>query len=102
MSYACISVLQPAGSGDTSVYTVDSEPHLEAVTLHVAGCLGVLGAYAAAEVHVLIKCWFGDYLMLEELVEALRRQPGMMQTALTLLSVSHARVVTSLGQGVIS
>ena len=40
--------------------------------------------------------------MLEELVEALRRQPGMMQTALTLLSVSHARVVTSLGQGVIS
>ena len=55
MSYACISVLQPAGSGDTSVYTVDSEPHLEAVTLHVAGCLRVLGAYAAAEVNVLIK-----------------------------------------------
>ena len=31
--------------------------------------------------------------MLEELVEALRRQPGMMQTALTQTFVGHARVV---------
>ena len=36
--------------------------------------------------------------MSEELVEALRRQPGMMQTALTQAFVGHARVVTSLGQ----
>ena len=36
--------------------------------------------------------------MSEELVEALRRQPGMMQTALTQTFVGHARVVTSLGQ----
>ena len=33
-----------------------------------------------------------------ELVEALRRQPGMMQTALTQAVVGHARVITSLGQ----
>ena len=36
--------------------------------------------------------------MSEELVEALRRQPGMMQTAWTQSFVEHARVVTSLGQ----
>ena len=36
--------------------------------------------------------------MSEELVEALRRQPGMIQTALTQAFVGHARVVTSLGQ----
>ena len=37
--------------------------------------------------------------MSEELVDVLRRQPGMMQTALTQAFVGHARVVTSLGQG---
>ena len=36
--------------------------------------------------------------MSEELVEALRRQPGMMPTSLTQAFVGHARVVTSLGQ----
>ena len=36
--------------------------------------------------------------MLEELVEALRQQPGMMLTALTQPFVGHAREVTSLGQ----
>ena len=36
--------------------------------------------------------------MLEELVEARRRQPGMMQTTLTQAFVGHAGVVTSLGQ----
>ena len=40
----------------------------------------------------------GITAMSEELVEALRRQPGMMQTALTQALVGHARVVTSLGQ----
>ena len=34
--------------------------------------------------------------MPEELVEALRRQPGIMQTMLTQAFVGHARVVTSL------
>ena len=34
----------------------------------------------------------------EELVEALRRQPGMMQTTLTQAFVRNARVVTSVGQ----
>ena len=40
----------------------------------------------------------GITAMSEELVEAMRRQPGMMQTALTQAFVGHARVVTSLGQ----
>ena len=40
----------------------------------------------------------GITAMSEELVEVLRRQPGMMQTALTQAFVGHARVVTSLGQ----
>ena len=38
----------------------------------------------------------GITAMSEELAEALRRQPGMMQTALTQAFVGHARVVTSL------
>ena len=36
--------------------------------------------------------------MSEELVEVLRRQPGMMQTALTQAFVGDARVVAYLGQ----
>ena len=37
ISYGRVSVLQPGGSGDTSVDTVETEPHLEALTQHVAG-----------------------------------------------------------------
>ena len=40
----------------------------------------------------------GIAAMSQELVEVLRRQPGMMQTALTQGIVGHARVITSLGQ----
>ena len=40
----------------------------------------------------------GITAMSKELAEALRRQPGMMQTALTQAFVGHARVVTLLGQ----
>ena len=43
ISYTRVSVLQPGGSGDTSVDTVDTEPHLEALTQHVAGRLAVAG-----------------------------------------------------------
>ena len=50
ISCARVSVLQPGGSGDTSVDAVDTEPHLEALTQHVAGRLAVPGASAAAEV----------------------------------------------------
>ena len=77
---------------------MDTEPHLEALTQHVAGRLAVPGASAAAEVKVLMDSGSGITAMSEELVEALRRQPGMMQTALTQAFVGHARVVTSLGQ----
>ena len=44
ISYARVSVLQPGGSGDTSVDRVETEPHLEALTQHVAGSLAVPGA----------------------------------------------------------
>ena len=102
ISYARVSVLQPGGSGDTSVDAVDTEPHLAALTQHVAGRLAVPGASAAAEVKVLMDSGSGITAMSEEVVEALRRQPGMMQTALTQAFVGHARVVTSLGRSVIS
>ena len=69
-----VSVLQPGGSGDTSVDTVDTEPHLEALTQHVAGRLAIPGASAAAEVKVLMDSGSEISAMSEELVEALRRQ----------------------------
>ena len=49
ISYARVSVLQPGGSGDTSVDTVETEPHLEALTQHAAGRLAVPGASGTAE-----------------------------------------------------
>ena len=69
ISYARVSVLQPGGSGDTSVDTVDTEPHLEALTQHVAGRLEVPGASAAAEVKFLMDSGSGITAMSEELVD---------------------------------
>ena len=99
ISYARVSVLQPGGSGDTSVDTVDTEPHLEALMQHVAGRLAVPGASAAAEVkvNVLIDLRSGITATSNELIEALRRQPGIKQAVLTQAFVGHARVVSSLG-----
>ena len=77
---------------------METEPHLETLTQHVAGRLAVPGASAAAEAKVLMDSGSEITAMLEELVETLRRQPGMMQTALTQALVGHARVVTSLGE----
>ena len=76
ISYARVSVLQLGGSGDTSVDTVDTEPHLEALTQHVAGRLAVPVASAVAEVIVLMDSGAGITAMSEELVGVLRRQPG--------------------------
>ena len=92
MSYALVSVLHPGGSGHTSVDTVDTEPNLEAMVQHVTGRLTVPGASAAAEVKVVMDFGSGITAMSEELVEALRRQPEMMQTVLTQAFVgqSHA------------
>ena len=50
---------------------MDTEPHLEALTQHVAGRLVVAGASAAAEVKVLMDSGSGITAMSEELVEAL-------------------------------
>ena len=99
ISYARVLVLQPGGSGDTSVDTVETEPHLEALTQHVAGRLAVPGSSAAAEViTVLMDSGSGTTTISEELVEALQGQPEMTQTALTQAFVWHVRVVTSLCQ----
>ena len=65
---------------------------------HVTGRLAVPGASAVAEVKVLMGSGSGIAAMLDELVEALWRQRGMMKTALTQAFVEHARVATSLGQ----
>ena len=75
-----------------------TEPYLDILIQHVAGRLSVPSASAAAEVKVLMRSGLGITAMSVELVEALRRQPGMMQTALTQAVVGHARVVTSLGE----
>ena len=83
ISNARVSVLQPVGFGDTSVDAVETEPHLEALTQHVAGRLAVPGVSAAAEVKVLMDSGSGTTAMSEDLVGVLRRQPGMMPTALT-------------------
>ena len=98
ISYARVSVLQPGGSDDTSVDTVETEPHLEALTQHVAGRLAVPGVSAAIEVKVLMNSGSGTTAMSEDLVEVLQGQPGTTQTALTRALVGHARVLTSLGQ----
>ena len=127
IAYARVSVLQPGGSGDTSVDTVDTEPHLEALTQHAAWRLAIPSAPTAAEANVVMDsgsgitqhaAWrlaipsaptaaeanvvmdsgSGITATSEELVEALRRQPGMILTALTQAFVGHARVATSLGQ----
>ena len=76
---------------------METELHLEVLTQHVAGRLAVSGS-SAAEVKVLMDSGSGITAMSKELVEALRRQPGIMQTALTQVFVGHACVVTSLGQ----
>ena len=98
ISYARVSVLQPGGSGDTGVDTVETEPHLGHLTQHVPGRLAVPGASVTAEVKWILDSGSGITAISEELVEALQGQPGMSQTALTQAFVGHARVVTSLGQ----
>ena len=76
---------------------METEPHVEALTQHVARRLAVPGASVVAEVNVLVGSGSGITAISEELVEALQGQPGMTQTTLTQAFVGHARVVTSLG-----
>ena len=78
--------------------TVETEPHLEALTQRIAGLLAVPGASAAAKDKVLMDYGSSITVMSEELVGALRGQPGMTQAAITLALVGYERVVTSLGQ----
>ena len=77
---------------------MDTEPHLAALTQHVAESIAVSGASAAAEVKVQMDSGLGITGISEELVEALQGQPGMTQTALTQAFIGHAHVVTSLSQ----
>ena len=52
--------------------TVETEPHVEALTQHVAGRLALPGCFAAADVEVLTDSVSGITAMSEELVEALQ------------------------------
>ena len=71
---------------------MDTEPHLEALMHHVGGRLAVPGASGAAEVKVFMGSCSGITATSDELVEVLRRQPGMMQTALTQMCLLGIRV----------
>ena len=68
ISYAIVSVLQPCGSGDACVDAVETEPHLETLTQHVAAGLAVPGTSATDEVG----SGSGITAVSEELVEVLR------------------------------
>ena len=84
----------PGRCGETIVNSVENEQHVEVLTQHLAGRLAVPGASAAAEVKVLMDAGSSITAMSEELVQALRGQVRMAQTALTQAFVGHARVVT--------
>ena len=60
----------------TIVNSVEKEPHVEGLTQHLAGRLAVPGASAAAGVRVLMDSGSSITAMSEELVQALRGQPG--------------------------
>ena len=62
--------------------TVETEPHLEALTQHVAGRLAVPGVSATTEFKLLIGSGSGSTAMSEEMVEVLRGQPEMTHIAL--------------------
>ena len=98
MYSARVAVVQPGRYGEPIVNSVENELHVEVLAQHVAGRLAVPGAAAAAEVKVLMDSGSSITAMSEELVQALRGQVGMTQTALTQAFVGHTRVVTSLGQ----
>ena len=96
--YSRVSVLHPGWLCDASVDTVGTETNLEMLTQHVAGGPADPDVSAAAEVNVFIGSGSGITVMSEELVEVMRRQPGIMQTVLTQAFVGLARMVTSLSQ----
>ena len=77
---------------------METEPQLGALTDHVGGCLAVSGSSAAAEVKVLMSSGPGITAMSHELVEAMRGQSGLTQTALKQAFVGHEPVVTYSGQ----
>ena len=63
---------------------METEPHLEALTQHVTGCLAISGAFAGAEVKVLKGSGSGIIAMSQELTEVLLGHPGMTRTVLML------------------
>ena len=71
---------------------------MEVRTQHLPGRLAVPGVSTAAEIKMLMDSSSSITAMSEELVQALRRQVEISETALTQAFVGHARVVTLLGQ----
>ena len=91
---ARVAVVQPGRCSDTTADSVESEPHVEGLTQHFAGCLAVPGASAAAEVKVLMNSGSSSTAMSEELVQAAADDANGETQAF----VGHVRVVTSLSQ----
>ena len=89
-----VAVVQPGTCGDTILDSVEAEPHVQGLTPHLAAP----GTPAAAEVNARMDSGSSITAMSEELVQALRGQVGMPQTALRQAFVGDARVVTPLGQ----
>ena len=58
--------------GDASMNRVETDPHLGALTQHVAGRLAVPGAFGAAEAKVLMDSGSCITAISQELVEALQ------------------------------
>ena len=75
---------------------METEPHLKALTQHLAGSLAVPGVSAAADIKLLMNSGSGTTAMSQKLLEALQGQPGMTQSALTQACVGNARALTSL------
>ena len=96
---ARIAVVQPGRCGGTIVDSIGNKQHSEGLTQHLAGCLAVPGASAAAEVEVLVDSGSSITAMSEELVQGLRGQPGMTQIVLTQTLVGHCACGDAVGPG---
>ena len=92
---ARVASVQPGRCGETIGKSIENEPHVKVLTQQLAG-RAVLGASVAAEIKVLTDSDSSITAMSKELVQALRGQVGMTQTALTQAFVGHASVVTAI------
>ena len=98
MCSARVAVVQPGRCCETIVNLLENEQLVEVLTQHIVESLAVPGASSPGGVKMLVDSGSSITTISEELVQVLRRQMGMTQTALTQAIVRHAHVVTLLGQ----